>query len=115
MFHSRYAIGILILVCVLMLRPVFNAYEKFQKSKLIQAKTQKEYSLVEDRRDLLDEKIVALGTLQGKEREVREKFGFVKEGEQLIVLVEEESINQNTIPRESVIKQFFLKCIAWFF
>jgi hypothetical protein len=74
-----------------MVRPVFNAYEKFQKSKLIRAQTQKEYALVEDRRDLLDKKIAALGTLQGKEREVREKFGFVKEGERVIVLIEEAS------------------------
>lgn len=89
MLHSRYALGVLFLLCLLMVRPVFNAYEKFQKSKLIRAQTQKEYALVEDRRDLLDKKIAALGTLQGKEREVREKFGFVKEGERVIVLIEE--------------------------
>lgn len=109
MLHSRYALGVLFLLCLLMIRPVFNAHEKFQKSKLIRAQTQKEYLLVEDRRDMLDKKIAALGTLQGKEREVREKFGFVKEGERVVVLIEDEAGQKNpdTVSEEGIFKRLF--------
>jgi cell division protein FtsB len=90
-----------------MFRAVLSAYEKYQKSKTIRDQSEKEFVNLEQRRVTLENKVEILETDQGKEREIREKFGFVKEGEKVIVLIEEpKSTTSNSFEKKSLWGRF---------
>ncbi len=103
LLHSRYIIAGLIIICILLGRAVWNVYGKYEKSKMIADRTETELSNLKAREKSLNQEIIDLNTDSGKEREIRERFGVVKEGEKMIVLVDDTSGNKNPvqIPRES--------------
>ncbi|MFZ2205754.1 MAG: septum formation initiator family protein [Minisyncoccia bacterium] len=55
--------------------------------------------------------IQRLQTDQGKEEAIREKFGLVKEGEELIVVVDDKNPSDTGLPKESGL---LLKIKNWF-
>ncbi|MEK7607728.1 MAG: hypothetical protein AAB484_02295 [Patescibacteria group bacterium] len=95
LLHSRYVIAILFILCILLGRAVWNMYGKYEKSKTIAERTKVEFSALEKREKLLNQGITDLNTNLGKEREIRERFRVVKEGERMIVLVENESLSES--------------------
>jgi cell division protein FtsB len=84
--HSRYAIAILAVALLLVARGVWGIYGKYERSKEISAKANKDLATLEERQKALSRSMEALETSEGRERD---KFGAVKEGERLIVLVDE--------------------------
>ncbi len=103
LLHSRYVIALLLILCVLLVRAVWGVYGKYEKSKIITDRTETEFLALKAREKSLNQKIVDLNTDLGKEVEIRERFGVVREGERLIVLVDDTSGNKDTFqtPRES--------------
>jgi len=97
LMHSRYVIVALIIICVLLGRAVFSVYEKYDRSKDIADRAQNELLLLSAREQSLNKEIINLGTELGKEKEVRERFGVVKEGERMIVLVDDKSSEKSNI------------------
>jgi cell division protein FtsB len=87
--HSRYAIAILAIICLFFVRAVWNIHTKYEKSRDIAERARTELATLEAREKALKDSIAALGTEEGKEREIRDRFGVVKEGERMIVLVDE--------------------------
>jgi len=108
LMHSRYAIIVLVVICILLIRGVWGVYEKYDKSRDIADRTKNELSNLSAREQSLSVEIVNLSTELGKEREVRERFGVVKDGERLVVLVEDESLKKpvNQITEESWWQKF---------
>lgn len=88
--HSRYAIGFLALVIILLLNAVWGISGKYAKSKAIAERAQADLNTLKEREASLNRSIEALSTEEGKERELRDRFGVVKEGEKMIILVEEQ-------------------------
>lgn len=89
--HSRYAIAVLVILCLLILKGVWSVYGKYQRSQEISARTARELADLQARKKSLSEKTAALETEQGKEREIRTRFGVAKEGEKMIVIVDDEA------------------------
>jgi len=87
--HSRYAIAVLLIILVVMSRAVWGVYQKHQKSEEIVARAQSDLKVLKEREAMLGASIKALETEEGKEREIRDRFGVVREGERLIVLVDD--------------------------
>lgn len=67
---------------------------------------------LEERKERLSEEIQHLETKEGVEEEIRENFGFAKEGERVVIIVEGEEVetrgeNKNTGFWGSFLKIFF--------
>lgn len=77
--------------------------ETYKNKKIEQEKI----SDLKSRKEKLSYDINRLSTEEGKEEIIRENFGMVKEGEQVIVIIEDK--NQTEIPKENKGIFYFLK------
>jgi hypothetical protein len=89
LLHSRYAIAVLILMCLFLANAVWSVYGKYERSKVIEGRAKAELAQLEARQKELTISLADLNTDLGRERELRERFGAVGEGEKLIVLVDD--------------------------
>jgi hypothetical protein len=85
--YSRYTLFFLFIVIIVLINAVWGAYDKYQKSALANERSKQSLDSLKDREKYLNQSIVALSTQEGKEREIREKFGLVKEDEKMVVFV----------------------------
>lgn len=88
-FHSRYTLIVLCIVIVLIFRGVFGVYEKHEKSKEILKRAQYDLALLQEREQSITRSMESLNTEYGKERELRDRFGVIKEGENIVIIVDE--------------------------
>ncbi|HEY4500350.1 MAG TPA: septum formation initiator family protein [Candidatus Paceibacterota bacterium] len=91
LLHSRYVIAVLFILCVLLVRAVWGIYGKYEKSREISDRTRGDLAALSARREFLTREIADLNTDLGRESEIRKRFGTVREGEKLIVLVDDKS------------------------
>lgn len=88
LLHSRYAIAVLAIVIIFLGRAVWGIYIKYERSKEINERVKADFAELSAREASLNRAISDLGSEEGREREVRDRFGVVKEGERMIVLVD---------------------------
>ncbi len=100
LLHSRYALAILIVLLLLLARAVWGIYVKYDKSLSITEKARTDLALLQDRERQLAVSIESLKTEEGKERELRDRFGVVKEGETLVVLVDNNPETNRALKKE---------------
>jgi len=107
--HSRYAIAVLALVLILVAHSLWNVYTKYKKSVDIAERMNADAVALEDRQTSLKRSIDMLNTPEGKEREALDRFGTVKEGERVIVLVDDSASSSEELPpvHESMWSRFF--------
>lgn len=89
LLHSRYALAVLVIAILILSRAVWGIYVKYEKSKILAEKSQADLLVLEARENTLTRSINALGTEEGREKELRDRFGVVKEGEKMIILVDD--------------------------
>jgi cell division protein FtsB len=98
LLHSRYAIAVLAIISVLLAHAVYGVYGKYEKSKEIASRMQADLTSLEVREKSLTASMNALDTEEGKEREIRDRFGAVKPGEKMIVLVDDQAADKSVTP-----------------
>lgn len=91
LLYSRYVIAVLFIFCILLVRAVWGVYDKYEKSREISDKTKTDFSAMFARREFLTREIADLNTDLGRESEIRERFGAVRGGERLVVLIDDKS------------------------
>ena len=111
-FHSRYAILALIVVALIITRGVWGVYGKYELSRSLAEKAQADYDGLKAREESLNRMNASLMTEAGKERELRDRFGMVREGEELIVLVEESRRAPVPVPEQK--KSFWQRFFGFF-
>ena len=89
LLHSRYAIVALVIIIFLLVQAVWGIYIKFEKSKVFAEKAQADLTTLQNREKTLAKSIESLSTEEGKEKELRDRFGVVKSGEKMIILVDD--------------------------
>lgn len=89
--YSRPIFVILLLMTVLGIKGTVNVYEKKLESEENLRKITEEVGAMRERELQLAAQIGRLETDQGVEEEIRKKFSVVKDGEQMVVLVDDES------------------------
>ncbi len=104
--YSKYVIFLLIILLVIMGHAVYRAYGKYERSKQALTLAEIELEKLQSRKAILDEELADLETVEGKERAVRERFGLVKEGEKLIVLIEDDSPEPQIIEKKTWWERF---------
>ena len=85
-----YSWPVLVLVAGLIIligKNVFEVYKNEKTSRVNQEKSEEVFTSLENRSNLIATEIAALKTEKGIETEIRDKFRVVKEGEQLVVII----------------------------
>ncbi|MDE1874831.1 MAG: hypothetical protein KGI79_00535 [Patescibacteria group bacterium] len=85
--HSRYAIAVLAVVCLLLLHSLWGVYQKYQKSETLVDRTRDDLATLQSRVDSVNQSIEELSTPEGRDTALRDQFGVVKPGERMVVLV----------------------------
>lgn len=85
-------LGILILIFAYSVLGFWNKMLDSRRSKKI---VEDKVNLLEERKDSITKEIESLNTDEGKEKVFRENLGLVKEGEGLVVIVEDKNSSQN--------------------
>lgn len=98
LLHSRYAIGALIVVFLLSAQAVWGIYNKYQKSEELAARMEANLAELKSRKYKLEGLNASLETPEGKEREIRDRFGVVKEGERTVVIVDDREADDGIEP-----------------
>jgi cell division protein FtsB len=109
--YSKITLIILLLIVVLFLNEVFEVYRKQSKTVENLSKTAASLESLQAREKILLAEVQRLKTINGKEEEIREKYGLVKPREEIIIVVNKETAsNLNT---SSYQKSFWQKIINW--
>lgn len=87
-FFSVPCIVVLGVVCSLTMNAAWDVYKKVRDTQGNAAAVAKTYDKLKDREEELMVKIRSLETPLGVEAEIREKFGLVKEGEEVVVVID---------------------------
>ena len=91
--YSRITLALLLIIVALLLRGSIGVYKKERLTRENLEKSEIEYQELQKREEFLREETESLNTKQGIERAIRERFGLAKEGEKVIILLDEESVD----------------------
>ncbi len=97
-FSSKITVAVLVVVAVVLGRSVLNVYQKYQEAAANYARADKELSSLKDDQATFSAAVTALNTPSGVEDEIRRKFQMTKQGENLIVIVDDGSAAATTVP-----------------
>ena len=97
-FHSKPVLVVLSLLLVLFLLNVIKLANKAVETKRNKEIAQAKITELQEQKVKLESNIQKLNTEKGIEENIREKFGLAKEGEGMIVIVDDEnkSTTENT-------------------
>lgn len=101
---------VLAIAVALMVKATWNVYSKQQVSREKLELAHEELRKLKEREAMLASSIGKLGTEEGVEEEIREKFRMAKEGEHLIVVLDsEDKVGDNTeeLGWWATVKDFF--------
>lgn len=103
--YSRPVQIILLIVLILLARSTWKIYQKNQEAKDNLMRAEEELSALQLSSAELTEKIEDLESERGRDREIREKFGMTKDGEDAVIIVRGK--NGAATSTESVKRSFF--------
>lgn len=89
--YSPLAVIILLILCGLLIRGTWNVYKKEKESRENLEKVTAEYERSKERQGVLEHQIERLSTEEGVEEEIREKFSVTKPGEEIVLVVEDDT------------------------
>jgi len=98
--YSRTVQIILLIILILLTRSTFNVYKRQQEARKTFEKTYQELVDLQNSHNLLEEKNKELESERGRDREIREKFDVVKEGEAVVVIVQGKDLTPTNTPQE---------------
>lgn len=118
-FYSRITLLLLICLCFLLAASVYERYtiERQMADRRIEA--EQELQTLKERKLELQEKVEYLTAEEGIEAEIRKNFDVAREGEQVIIIVDEEqsaavsSSEIDTDEKEGHKKSFWRTLFSW--
>ena len=99
------SILVLILVLIFLSRATYNVYTKARESAENLARVNGALAETQARKESLVKQTAKLNTEQGKEDEIRHKFQVAKEGEKVIVVIDDETAEPATTTDESFMER----------
>lgn len=109
--YSKLTLVILVIVIFFVLRGVWSVYQKEQYTRDNLNKTAQDLQGLKDREQMLSTEIDRLKTQSGTEAEIRDKYGLVKPGEEVIVIVDKNTDASNTDATSG--DSFWQKMLDW--
>tara|TARA_Y100000031_G_scaffold155630_1_gene206993 strand:- start:1660 stop:2049 length:390 start_codon:yes stop_codon:yes gene_type:complete len=99
--YSPLTASLLLLAVFFVLHTVWNIFTTYQQTKQNYEIVREEYAELVDRKENIEERVGQLSTEQGVEAEIRNKFGFIKEGEEVIIIAEPPVGFENNVIEDS--------------
>ncbi|MEZ4200332.1 MAG: septum formation initiator family protein [Candidatus Paceibacterota bacterium] len=114
--YTRIVFVFLVLLCILMAMSVFNRFTIERDMAARRATVEAELSELKDRQATLEAKVEYLREERGVEAEIRKHFDVAKEGEQVVVLLEDErqeSDESSTVATEDERQSWWRSLLPW--
>lgn len=99
--YSWPVVIILAVVAYFFLVNTYDVYKKYSESRNNIVGLEEKYEMSMDRKEKLEGDIEWLSSERGIEEEIRDKFNVVKEGEEVVVIVNDDSIVEEEGVEES--------------
>lgn len=106
LIYSRPVVVVLIVGILFSLRSVWIVLRQSREVDARRQTAAARLAELQERRDELEQEIEALKTPRGVEAEIRERFPVVKEGEEVITIVEQAESNEVSGPSKSWWRRF---------
>jgi len=93
---SPFVLVLVLFILIVFARELLHLAKKYEFSEEKHSSYVSELEDLENRKEKLENKIEMLGTERGREEEIRDKFRVAREGEEMIIIIdnEDEEINQ---------------------
>lgn len=91
---SKVTVVILFLVSGFLAMSVYERYQVAEEMANRRAASEEAYQNLLERKDVLEDRVEYLRGESGKESEIRKHFDVVKEGEQVVIIVDDETQKQ---------------------
>lgn len=104
--YSRFAVGFLVVLILLLLRPVWKLYRKSGEAAEGRQQAAAQLAELEARRAFLAEEVKRLETERGIEGEIRKKFPVVRAGERVIIVLPNEEATTTATTSEGWLDRF---------
>ena len=89
--YSKTVLILLILLAIFLSNSVYNRFVVTQETKVKLEERKASLESLEERADILDEKVRHLENERGIEEELRNRFDVAKEGEQVIIILDDKN------------------------
>ena len=111
--YSPITLVVLAIVLVIVLYGVIGIIPKYRNAIAEKNAVLKKQAVLEERQNHLNEELNKLKTPEGFEEDIREKLNVIKDGEQVIVVVDKpvKASDQKTVPPKQT---FWSKLMDWF-
>ena len=86
--YSPLTASILLLAVFFALHAVWNIFTTYRYTKQNYEIVREEYTELTERKENIEKRVGQLSTEKGVETEIRNKFGFVKKGEKVVIIAE---------------------------
>jgi cell division protein FtsB len=101
-FHSKFGIAFLLLLVVLLAQSVYGRYTVEREMALRTTSLQKELQELEQRKNALETRVDYMLGERGIEEEIRSNFDVAREGEQVVILVGEDTTIEPMVQQEPI-------------
>lgn len=106
--YNKITLSIFFVVVLILLFSTFNVWRKKVESQKLTEASELKVSELEARKVFIDDQIVKLNTEEGVEEEIRSKFSVAKEGERVVVVVNDNTEDDTKIETDKSLWQKFL-------
>lgn len=94
LLYSYVALGLLIVLLVLVGKGTWNIYTKHKEADLGEREVEKRLASLKERQGFLEKEVERLETFTGVEREIRATFSLKKPGEEVAIIVDSTTTNE---------------------
>ncbi len=109
--HSKFALFLLLVLLVLLLKAAVGAFWKMRESANERRIAEEELAELKARADALSKEVERLETPKGVEEEVRRQFNVVKDGEEVAIILNAE---RASVSEETSQDSWWQRFLSWF-
>lgn len=106
--YNKITLSVFFVIVLISLFSTFNVWRKKVESQKLTESSESKVAELEARKVFIDDQIVKLNTEEGIEEEIRSKFSVAKEGEKVVVVVNDDLDNNIETEEKRSLWQKFL-------
>lgn len=91
LMHSPIVVAVVVILALFLLKAVIDLFGKSRDARIAAEGARREYEELVEREAAIKSGLERLESADGVEAEIRQKFGVVKEGEEVVVVVQNEA------------------------
>ncbi len=108
--YSKITLVVLFLLLILVARGVWRVFSEVRMTDENKKIAQQELNELENRKERIEKELEEFNSDSGVEKEIRNKFSVVKEGEQMVMILDDKSNYKSDLKKDT----FWSKILNWF-